>query len=170
VHHHDVGASDHARDRCDVAEEIEIEVLVERCVGRAGGAALEERVSVGRRAYNRLGADIAAAARTVLDDERLAEALRQPLAHQTGDDVSRSAGSEWHDQTYRPRRIGLRPRNAGNGRQRSSARGQMQKLSAGKFHWRLPPSLSLLRARKWARRAMRAFLNSQSITFLDNAL
>src|SRR5262249_16574333 len=90
VHHHDVVPSDHAWDRWDVGEEIEIEVFVERCVGRAGGAALEERVSVGRRTYNRFGADIAAAARTVLDDERLAEALRQPLTHQTGDDVSRS--------------------------------------------------------------------------------
>ena len=35
---------------------------------------------------------------------------------------------------HRPRRIGLRPCDARHGRQRSSARGQMQKLSAGKFH------------------------------------
>jgi hypothetical protein len=35
----------------------------------------------------------------------------------------------------------------------------MEKISAGKFHWRLPPSLSLLRARKWARRAMRAWID-----------
>ena len=35
---------------------------------------------------------------------------------------------------HRPRRIGLRPCDARHGRQRGSARGQMQKLSAGKFH------------------------------------
>ena len=32
---------------------------------------------------------------------------------------------------HRPRRIGLRPRDARHGRQRGSARGQMQKLSGG---------------------------------------
>jgi hypothetical protein len=35
---------------------------------------------------------------------------------------------------HRPRRIGLRPSNARDGRQRGSARCQMQKISAGKFH------------------------------------
>src|SRR5262249_8983218 len=40
---------------------------------------------------------------------------------------------------YRPRRIGLRPRDTRHGRQRGSACGQMQKISAGKFHVE-PPS------------------------------
>ena len=35
------------------------------------------------------------------------------------------------DHAHRPRRIGLRPRDARDGRQRGSARGQMQKLSGG---------------------------------------
>ena len=38
------------------------------------------------------------------------------------------------DDAHRPRRIGLRPRDARHGRQRGSARGQMQKISTGKFH------------------------------------
>ena len=38
------------------------------------------------------------------------------------------------DDAHRPRRIGLRPRNARHGRQRGSARCQMQKSAAGKFH------------------------------------
>src|SRR5262249_34838136 len=41
---------------------------------------------------------------------------------------------DWYDQTHRPRWIGLRPRNARHGRERGSASGQMQKLSAGEFY------------------------------------
>src|SRR5215472_3736767 len=39
---------------------------------------------------------------------------------------------------YRPRRIVLRPRDAGYGRQGSSACCEMQKMSAGKFHFQPP--------------------------------
>src|SRR5262249_33743182 len=42
------------------------------------------------------------------------------------------------DPTQRPRRVGLRPRDARHGRQRGSACCQMQKISAGKFHSALP--------------------------------
>ena len=45
-----------------------------------------------------------------------------------------------NDDAHRPRRIGLRPSEARDGRERGSARGQMQKLSSvGKFHF-APPS------------------------------
>ena len=48
-------------------------------------------------------------------------------------------GGKADDDAHRPRRIGLRPRDARHGRQRGSARGQMQKLpSVGKFHFHLP--------------------------------
>ena len=52
-------------------------------------------------------------------------------------------GGKADDDAHRPRRIGLRPRDARHGRQRGSARGQMQKLSAGKFHG--APLLSIAR-------------------------
>src|SRR5262249_53886644 len=32
--------------------------------------------------------------------------------HQASDDVGRAARGDWHDQMHRPRRIGLRPREA----------------------------------------------------------
>ena len=48
----------------------------------------QERIAVGRRTHDRLGGDIAASTRAVLDDEWLAEPLRQPLTHQARDDVS----------------------------------------------------------------------------------
>src|SRR5262245_64458957 len=45
---------------------------------------------------------------------------------------------------YRPRRISLRRSDARDGRQRGSARGQMQKISAGKFHFELPSPFTSL--------------------------
>ena len=83
-----------ARDRRDVADEIEIELVVERRVDRVRRSDQEERVAVRRRAHDRLGADIAAGARPVLDDELLAEPLRQPLTDQARDDVGRAAGGQ----------------------------------------------------------------------------
>ena len=77
------------RDRHDVADEIEVELIVERCIDGIGGSVTQERVAVGGRAHDRLGADIAACAGPVFDDEGLAEPLRQPLAHQARDDVVR---------------------------------------------------------------------------------
>jgi len=55
------------------------------------------------------------------------------LAHQARENVGRIAGGGGEDEAHRPRRIGLRLRYTRDGRQRGSARGQMQKLSAGKF-------------------------------------
>ena len=51
-------------------------------------ADLEQRVAVGRRAHDRFGADIAAAARPVVDDDGLAEPLRQPLTDQAREEVT----------------------------------------------------------------------------------
>ena len=86
-----MGHSDDARDRRDVADEIEVELVVERRVDRVRRTDQEQRVAVRRRAHDRLGADIAAGARPVLDDELLAKPLRQPLTHQARDDVGRAA-------------------------------------------------------------------------------
>src|SRR5258708_938169 len=139
MYRYDVRLPVNACDRRDVADEIETELVIERGVDGVPTADDEQRVAVRRCAHDRLGADIAAAARSVLDDEWLAEPPRQPLTHQTRDDVARTGRSERHDDAHRPRRIRLRPCNAGYGRQRGSARCQMEKISAGKFHWHLPP-------------------------------
>jgi hypothetical protein len=94
MHHYDVRLPVNACDRRDVADEIETELVVERGVDGVPTADYEQRVAVRRCAHDGLGADIAAAARPVLDHEWLAKPLRQPLTDQTGDDVGRSAGSE----------------------------------------------------------------------------
>jgi len=74
VHHHDEATSNDTRDRRNVANEIEIELVVDRRVGRVGNTAQEERVSVGRRTYDRLCTNIVAAARPVVDNKLLAAA------------------------------------------------------------------------------------------------
>src|SRR4051812_34124215 len=107
-------------------------------------------MAVGGRTYDRLVGDIAASTRPVLDDERLAEVIRQPLTNQAREELGRAAGRKADDDAHWPRRIGLRPRNLRHGRQRGSACGQMQKSSAGKFHKSLPASwrnVSLRRAK-----------------------
>jgi hypothetical protein len=126
------------RDWRDVAEEIEIQLFVERRINRVRCTDQQEHISVGWRAHDRLGGDIAAGSRTVFDDEGLAEVLRQLLTDQARKDVKRAAGGEGDDHAHRLRRIGLRPRDARCGRQRGSARGQMQECAAGKFHFDLP--------------------------------
>ena len=86
-----LGTRHDARDRRDVADEIEIELVVERRVDRVRRTDQKECIAVGGRTHDRLGADIAAGARPVLDDEWLAEPLRQPLTDQARDDVGRAA-------------------------------------------------------------------------------
>jgi hypothetical protein len=68
----------------------------------------------------------------------LPEPLGEPLRDQARGDVGGAAGGKPDEQAYRTARIGLRPRNARDRRQRGSANGQMQKLSAGKFHEAFP--------------------------------
>ena len=71
-----------------------------------------ERIAVCRRAHDRFCANIATAARPVLDDELLTEVLRKPLSHKACDYVRSPTGRERDDDAYRPRWIGLRPCDA----------------------------------------------------------
>ena len=61
---------------------IETEIVVERRVDRVGHRHRQQRIAVGRRLDGGLGADIAAGARPVVDDELLAEPLRQRVGDQ----------------------------------------------------------------------------------------
>ena len=134
VHHQDVRHADHARDRRDVTNEIEAQLVVERVVDRVRRNHLEQRVAVRRGLHHGLGPDIAAGARPVLDDDRLTEPLRQPLRHQTGQDVGPAAGGEADDDAHRLRRVGLRDCSPRQRRERGGSGCQMEKLTAGKFH------------------------------------
>jgi hypothetical protein len=69
---HDLRHAVHARDRGDVADEVVIEVLVERRVNHIVRADGEQRVAIRWRARHNLGRDIATGAWPVFDDELLA--------------------------------------------------------------------------------------------------
>ena len=72
--------------------------------------------------HDRLCGDIAAGAQPVLDDERVAEPLRQPLTDQPREDVVGATGSKADDHAHWLRRIGLCPSHARHGRQRDCPR------------------------------------------------
>ena len=134
IHLHDHGGAHDARDRSDIAEEIEIEVVVERHVDHVRRRDQEQRIAVGRRVGSGLGTDIAAGARPVVDDELLAEPLRQPVADQAGVDVGRGAGRKADDDMHGPRRVGFGAHDARHGRERGTARRQLQNFSTRKPH------------------------------------
>src|SRR5215472_7079543 len=100
-----------------------LELVVKRRVDRAAWRDHEERITVRGRAHDRLGADVAAPARSVVDDKWLAQPFRQPLAHRACHGVGRPAGRKWHDPAHRPRRVGLRESDVRDDRQRGGARG-----------------------------------------------
>src|SRR5262249_3303587 len=95
-------------------------------------------VSVGRRLCRSAHTDIAVSPAYVLDVELLAKMLGQLLCDESAEKIGRTAWRIRHDHAHRPRRIGVRPCQARAGRQRSSTRSKLQKISAGKFHE--PPS------------------------------
>src|SRR6266545_939351 len=105
MHQHDERLAINACDRHYVADQIEFE-LVERRIDGVGICYKEERVSVGRRVDNSLGCEIAASAHAIFDDEWLAEALRQPLAHQVLYNVGGTTGRKANDDAHRACRIG----------------------------------------------------------------
>src|SRR5258707_14801631 len=67
---------------------------------------------------------------TVLDEELLTEPLRQQLTNEARSNVVRATGCKWDKDAHRPRRISLRPCDLRHDRQRGSARGWRQKISA----------------------------------------
>src|SRR5438045_1186916 len=95
-----------------------------------------QRVAVGVRARDRRSADRAAAAATVLDDQRLSELPAERLEHDAGDNVDRAAGRKRDDHADRLGGPALRPTH---GRQRGRYGGsadQLQMAAASKFQGR----------------------------------
>ena len=125
MYHHHKATAQQAGDGCDIANEIEFEVLVKRRIDRVRRTRKQERVAVRSRTHDGLGGDIAAGARPVLDHEWLAEPLGQPLTDQPREDVVRAAGSKTDDDAHRPGRPGLRPRQPRNRRECGSRSGKL---------------------------------------------
>src|SRR5262245_11976308 len=74
--HHDLATTGYARDRRDVANEIEIELLVKRRITRVRKTNQEKRVAIRGRIHDGLGGDVGTRTGPVLDDELLAGPLR----------------------------------------------------------------------------------------------
>src|SRR5262249_7682493 len=79
---HAQGLASQVSDREDVAVEIEIDLVLEPDVDPLRDIYINKRVAIGTRTHDHLSAYIAAGTRPVLDDERLAEPLLQPLSYQ----------------------------------------------------------------------------------------
>jgi hypothetical protein len=98
---HDEGTAHEAGDRSDVAGEVDVAVVVERSTERVGRGGKEQRIAIRRCVDDGFEADIAAGARTIFDDDWLAEPLRQRLRHEPRNRVVGAAGSDADDQTNR---------------------------------------------------------------------
>ena len=125
-----------------LADEIEIELLVERRVHRIRYTDKQEHIAVRCCTHDAFGADIAAGACSVLNDEWLPQSLRQRLTNETRDVVGCLAGGKGDDDAHWARRIALRQRDAWQTRQRGSARSQMQEFAAGNVHDNAPGNAS----------------------------
>ncbi len=136
MHHHQQRCVREDRDWREVGAEIERQVLVERGRDGVGGVGHEQRVAVGRRAHRHFGADVGAAARAVLDHERLAEPNGHPLPEQARQDVGRAAGRDRNDDPHRAGGIalGLGERRVRQRRQGGGRGGEMQEAAAGRRH------------------------------------
>src|SRR6516164_2944261 len=123
-----------ARNRIQVLNRIiERPALEQRLVDVPEGAAEQNGVTVRTGAGDRGGAQRTAATVDVFDDHRAEQ--RFDLFHPwPREGVERATRRKWNHEPDWPRRIGLRPRYARYSRERGSARGKMQKISAGKFH------------------------------------
>ena len=109
-HKHDKGNADDRRHRWNVAYEIETEFVVERRVDRISIGDKEKRIAVRRCIHDRLGADIAAATRAIVEQMMgwpSRSDSRCPTKRAT---ISGALPSRLRRQysTHRPCRIGLR--------------------------------------------------------------
>ena len=94
------------RDRSEVFEGIIAEIgLNKRIHGERPVRADQQRITVGLRVRDILGADAAAGPGAVLDHDRLPQRFADLIADNAADDVGIAARGERHDQPDRPSRI-----------------------------------------------------------------
>jgi hypothetical protein len=120
---HDVVGMKKRRDRSNIADEVVGKLFIDGRVDREPDTDQKQGVTVGRRSHDLERADIAAAAGTILNHERLSKPLGKQLAEQARMNVVCATCRKRHDDAHRPRGIGLRPREPRRKRQRGSAGG-----------------------------------------------
>src|SRR5581483_5692527 len=96
---------DKQRDMPEVAYRVVWKIRVKRWVDRMRrDRAHYQGVAIGRTLRDEIGADIAAGAGLVLDDERLAECLLQRRGDEARREIDRAAGRVGNDEMDRPSR------------------------------------------------------------------
>ncbi len=134
MHREHLGCSDRDRHRIEVLVGIIGDPLVERRVDDDVGRDNDEGIAVGRRLGALPHADIAAGSAQVLNVELFAETLGQLLCGEAREHVGRAAGCKRNDDPHGPRGIGLRPCHARCTGESGGAEGELQNLTAYKFH------------------------------------
>jgi hypothetical protein len=100
-----------------------------RVGGHRGVRRNQEREAVRRRARDRLRANGIIPAGAVIDDDRLAPRLGQPLGDDTGHGVGDPAGRNRHDELNGTARIGLRIHGSAHCREQADKRGEQHSLA-----------------------------------------
>ena len=108
MHNHHVGHVREHGDRGEILLQVVAQPRVHAHRNRVVHRAHQQRVAVGRRLGRHLGAQRAASASPVVDDERLTHARRQHLGEWPCERIGSAAGWERYDQPYRFGGIALR--------------------------------------------------------------
>src|SRR5262252_805212 len=90
MHGYQKGPLDNPNDR-DVADEIEIQVVIESCIDCGSSIRAKKRIAIGWRAHDCFGGYVAGGACPVLDDKGLTQPLGERLAHQAYEDIRSAA-------------------------------------------------------------------------------
>ena len=118
---------------CNVANKIKAELVVKGGVDRVGRRHKKQSVAICGCANHRLSRNIATGTRPVLDDERLAEPLLQPLSYQASSYVGCAASRKTYHQPHRPCRIGLRLTTRGTTGRAAAPAARCRKVRRGSF-------------------------------------
>jgi len=101
VGHHHVARRGHRAHRLEVFQRVEAGGLVKRRVDHIGAVGRQQQgVAIGLGPGGGRGADVAPGTRAVVDDELLAQRLRQLLGHDAGNRVIGAPGHLGHDQGH----------------------------------------------------------------------
>ena len=132
----DGAAADHGNRREVLFKIIGQAGLQHRRISERPVGAQQQRIAIGRRLRDRIGADHAARPGAVFHNDRLAQERRHAFANHARLKIRRSAGRERHDDADGPIREG----RAGWARQQGKA-GQGKRGAAGDGHGRNPQIL-----------------------------
>jgi hypothetical protein len=117
-HHQHVHRRDHRGDRREILVRIVRQLLHQIRIGDLGSRrGPEQRVAIRRCLGDEIGAESRAAARLILDHDRLAQAFAERVRQNARHQVCAAAWRERHHKADRTCRIGLRLRATGCERQ-----------------------------------------------------